>query len=283
MSTKYGLVVLTVLMLAAPAWANFVADTALFPVVAHTAGLEGTRWVTDLTIFNPMDYEVSVGIQFHPADQDNDEQTVYRLPSPLVVGPHQTVMIEDLLQDLYGFDEDTKGYLFIIVSPPFLPNPQGTKIHATVRIYNTGGGEGTYGQTVPSLAPAVNVGWSSSFITGARNDEAFRSNLGITNLKPPGRVHYRIFAHDHTVVAEGFKDLQQLTVSQWSFEQLGIGSVEGPLTVELWMDPDDASPDPCALKFPNAFFAYVSKVDNLTGDAEFLLGIPMTPTICEAQ
>jgi hypothetical protein len=170
-----------------------------------------------------------------------------------------------------------------MVRPPWLPNPEGTKIHATVRIYNTGGVEGTYGQTVPSLPPATNVGWSASFITGARSDDAYRSNLGIACMADSVRVHYRIFAHDHSVVVEGFKDLDQASMSQWSFEQLGVGSVEGPLTVELWLDAEDAHPDPCSIEFPNAFLAYVSKVDNLTGDAEFLLAIPMMPFICEGR
>jgi hypothetical protein len=31
----------------------------------------------------------------------------------------------------------------------------------------------------------------------------------------------------------------------------------------------------------NAFAAYVSKVDNRTGDAEFLTALPMYPYICE--
>jgi hypothetical protein len=281
MSHKYAVVVLAVLMLATPASANLITDLAFVPVAAHTAGLHGTQWVTDLTIFNPMDYEVSVGVQFQPADQDNTDATVYR--HTVVVGPRETMLIEDLLPTHYGIEGDMKGSLLVMVRPPWLPNPAGSKIHATVRIYNTGGGEGTYGQTVPSLVPAINVGWSSSFVTGARNDDAFRSNLGIACLGFPVRVHYRIFAHDHTVVVEGFEDLAQISMSQWSFDQLGVGDVEGPLTVELWLDPDDAPADPCAIDFPDAFLAYVSKVDNLTGDAEFLLAIPMSPHICEER
>jgi hypothetical protein len=284
MAKTYGLVVLALLMLAAPVSAQLIADLAFFPVVAHTDGLHGTRWVTDVTVFNPMDYEVEVGLQFHIADEfSTGYNIIYRLPEPLVVGPRETVMIEDALKTLYGFEEDTKGSFLVMARPPHLPNPEGTKILATARIYNTGGTEGTYGQTVPSLIPAVNLGGSSSFITGARNDSAFRSNLGIVCMADPVRVHYRIFVSDHTVVAEGFKDLKYLTTHQWSFEQLGVGNVEGPVTVELWLDPDDALDDPCSIEFPDAFLAYASKVDNLTGDAEFLLAIPMTPDNCEGH
>jgi hypothetical protein len=283
MPLRFVLVILVALMLAPPASAQLITDLAFFPVVAHAAGLKGTQWVTDLTVFNPMDHEVEVGVQFHLADQPNWAGTIYRPHEPLILAPHETVLIEDVLEDLFGFEDDTTGSLFLIVRPPHLDNPEGTKVLATVRIYNTGGIEGTYGQTVSSLEGAVNVGWSSSYITGARNDGAFRSNLGIACLGYPIRVHYRVFASDHTVISEGSKDLMSASTHQWSFEQLGVGTIEGPLTVELWFDPDDAPDDPCAIEFPDAFLAYASKVDNLTGDAEFLLAIPRSPYICEAR
>ena len=50
--------------------------------------------------------------------------------------------------------------------------------------------------------------------------------------------------------------------------------------MELWLDADDASQDPCAGLFANGFFAYVSKVDNLTGDAEFDLCVPHEAFYC---
>ena len=54
-----------------------------------------------------------------------------------------------------------------------------------------------------------------------------------------------------------------------------------PPTVELWLDPDDMVEDPCAAEFTTGFLAYVSKVDNGTGDAEYLTAAPMMPyTAC---
>ncbi len=56
--------------------------------------------------------------------------------------------------------------------------------------------------------------------------------------------------------------------------------VDGPLTVELELDPAYMSEDPCALDIPVAFIAYVSKVDNGTGDAEFLSAAAIEPYYC---
>jgi len=272
-------IALAVLLLAAPASAQFISDVMIVPVVAHTGGLNGTVWVTDLTIFNPMDYAVTVGIQFQPADRPLSPGQIHQ--STTVLGPGETMMIEDLLPTWYGLEGDLKGWVLLITRPPHVANPYGTKVHATARIYNTGGDEGTYGQTIPAVEATVNVGWSSSLVTGARNDDGYRSNLGIACMNISVRANYRITASDGTVVAESFKDLLQWSMQQWSFDELGVGSVQGPLTVELWMDPADATPLPCAMEFPKAFAAYVSKVDNLSGDAEFLPAVPMSPFVCD--
>jgi hypothetical protein len=155
---------------------------------------------------------------------------------------------------------------------------------AVTRTYNTGGAEGTFGQTVPSLvAGGLNVFAESSFITGARNDDEFRSNLGIAGQSALGtiRVHYRIMDQEGIVLVEDSKRIRIASMNQWSFDSLGVGSVEGPLTVELWLDPDDLDEDPCEPIFPTGFLAYVSKVDNGTGDAEYLTAAPMMPyTAC---
>jgi hypothetical protein len=278
-------ILVLVLVLATPAAAQEIFDTQVFAVVARGAGLLGTQWVTDLTVFNPTGAEVTIGIQFFVAGQDNLLDPTF--PNRLVLAPHETLMVEDVLLNTFGYDEDIKGVLAMVADPNYLTdNEEGAAILAVTRTYNTGAAEGTFGQTVPSLVSAVNVGWGSSFITGARNDDAFRSNLGIAGTSPMGtiRVFYRIMDHEGTVLAEGSKRLRIASMNQWSFEQLGVGSVAGPLTVELWLDPADMDEDPCAFDFPTGFLAYVSKVDNGTGDAEYLTAAPMVPyTACLMQ
>jgi hypothetical protein len=195
------------------------------------------------------------------------------------------MLVEDVLLNIFGIDEAAMGMLAMISDSMFIPgNPEMDAVMAVTRTYNVGSPEGTFGQTVPSLVTAVNVGWASSFITGARNDEFFRSNLGIgsTSMISGITVYYRITDSDGNVVVEGSKVLRVASMNQWSFSSLGVGAVEGPLTVELWMDPAQMNDDPCEEDLPIGFFAYVSKVDNGTGDAEYLMAAPMIPYICEA-
>jgi hypothetical protein len=131
------------------------------------------------------------------------------------------------------------------------------------------------------LGPIVPVDRS----TGARNDDDFRSNLGIVGLSlfEEIQVHYRIQAADGSVLAEGVKTIPTATVRQWSFAQLGVGHVPGTLTVELWLDPASQTPDPCNVDFPNMFVGYVSKVDGNpdgTGDGEFIYAAPTDELDC---
>jgi hypothetical protein len=266
--------------MAVPVVAQEALDTQFFPVVARGAGLAGTMWVTDLVVTNPMDEPVTVGIGYFPSNQDNLFDPTF--PDRLELDAGETLIAEDVLFDLFGVEEG-KGGLVLLADPNYIQgNPEGAKICAVTRTYNMGSELGTYGQTVPSLVVNANVGWAPSVIVGARNDEDFRSNLGIgsTSVMSPIRVHYEIKDAAGTVLAEGWKNIRVASMNQWSFQQLGVGVVEGPLTVELELDPANMVGDPCDMDIPVAFMAYVSKVDNGTGDAEFLTAAAMEPYYC---
>ncbi len=275
------LATLAVVLLAVPASAQEILDTQIFPVVARGPGLGGTLWVTDLVVSNLMDEPITIGIQYLPERQDNLFNPMF--PDRLELEPGETIIAEDVLQSVFGYEEGTKGALGLVADPNYLVgNPEGTHFLAVTRTYNVGSELGTFGQTVPSLVVNINVGWASSFITGARNDADFRSNLGIfgTSVYAPMTIHYRIKDGGGAVLAEGAKTLHIASLQQWSFEQLGVGEVDSPLTVEMWLDPASMSEDPCAEDFPNGFLAYVSKVDNGTGDAEFLSAASVEPYYC---
>ncbi|RLE21795.1 MAG: hypothetical protein DRJ65_15285 [Acidobacteria bacterium] len=275
------LVTLTVFLIVTPVFAQEVLDLQFFPVVARGAGFANTMWVTDLVMTNPMDVPITIGVQFFPANQDNQFNPFF--PDQFELGPGKTAIAEDLLQLVFGYEEGIKGSLVVLADPNYLlGNPEGTVFCAVTRTYNVGSAAGTFGQTVPSLVVNANVGWASSFITGVRNDADFRSNLGIANTSPMAqiKVYYRIRDRDGTTLAEGSKNIKIMSMNQWSFQQLGVDQVTGPLSVELWLDPSSMSEEPCEEAIPNAFMAYVSKVDNVTGDAEFLSAAAMKPYYC---
>ncbi|HOC43857.1 MAG TPA: hypothetical protein PKJ99_12650 [Thermoanaerobaculales bacterium] len=266
------------LFAALPAAGQQISDFQVFPIVARTAGVGGTQWVSDLTMFNPHDHALTVGLQFFPADQANTFN--FLMPDRVTLDPRETVIFEDVLHGFFGYDTDIKGALVASSDHELIPaNPENDDFTAVTRTYNIGSPLGTFGQTIPALESTYNPGLGSSFATGARNDDRFRSNLGIVNLSLDEeiRVHYRIRSANGTILVEGLKAIPAVSVRQWSFAQLGIGHASGPLTVELWLDPGSVTPDPCNADFPNMFVGYVSKVDGNptgTGDGEFIYAAP---------
>jgi hypothetical protein len=263
--------------------AQEISDTQIFPVVARTAGAGGTQWVSDVTIHNLEDHALVVGIQLFPADQANTFNILF--PDRFTLAARETRIIEDVLSSVFGYTSNIKGVLVMTVSEDFIPaNPEDSDIVAVSRTYNVGSPEGTYGQTVLSPAEVVLAGNSEPVVaTGARNDGLFRSNLGIVSLSILSgiTVHYRILDEDGVVLAQGLRQIPQATMKQWSFEQLGVGQVEGALTAEVWLDPASVSPDPCNADFPVELVGYVSKVDNGTGDAEFIMASSTSPLECD--
>lgn len=284
MSWRSQLLGLVVLSAALPAAGQQVSNFQFFPIVARTAGVGGTQWVSDLTIYNPHDYALVVGLQFFPADQANVFNPLF--PMRVTLDPRETVVLEDVLHALFGYDTDVKGALLTSSDHDLIPaNPENDDYAAVTRTYNVGSPLGTFGQTVPALDSTYNAAWWPSIATGARNDERFRSNLGIVSLSlvEEIQVHYRIQAASGSVLVEGVKSIPTASVRQWSFAQLGVGRVAGPLTVELWLDPASQTPDPCNADFPNIFVGYVSKVDGNptgTGDGEFIYTAPTDELDC---
>ncbi len=290
-------VVLTMVLafgVVAPGAAQVVDETQVFPVVAHTEG-DGdppTSWRSDLTVHNVMDVELTVGVMFLPFSQGNDAEEGDM--EELILDPRETLTVEDVVATLFGINTDTKGTLLLMCDAETFPsNPDDAAMLATTRTYNVGSAVGTYGTGVPAIpfsGRILNAGQSNSLITGARNDSDYRSNLGIVNISFSGlaiTVHYRFLDEDGSVIATGSKYLSEYSGEQWSFSQLGVPNViEGPLTVELWLDPDDIAGDPCELEEDdlNLFVAYATKVDGNptgSGDGEFIYAASLEDVECD--
>jgi len=278
----------------APGAAQVVDETQIFPVVAHTegAGDPPTSWRSDLTVHNVMDSELTVGAFFLPFNQGNDPEEGEM--EELILDPRETLTIEDVIVNLFGITEDTSGALLLQCDAETFPsNPDDAAMLATTRTYTVGSAVGTFGTAVQAVhlsGRILNAGQSISLITGARNDSDYRSNLGIVNISfsgAPITVHYRFLDEEGSAIASGSKDLLEYTGGQWSFKRLGVPRViEGPLTVELWLDPDDIVGDPCELDEDdlNLFVAYATKVDGNptgSGDGEFIYAASLEDVECD--
>lgn len=277
-------ILLTCVVIAASAGAQIDAQehssTLVFPVVARTTGVGTSRWVSDLTVNNLIDQGVTVGIQFFPENQANSLDPTF--PDRIQLGPRETAVIEDILMTEFGYSTNIKGMLVVTVDPDLVQgNPQGSIIAGVTRTYNAADPAGTYGQTVSSSEAYAST-TTPLVATGARFDGSFRSNLGVGNIGffEELRFNYRVRGESGAVLAEGSQSIPPLSVRQWSLQQLGLTQVDGGLTIEVWLDEGSVNQDPCA-SGANAIIAYISKVDNGTGDAEFIHALSTERLPCD--
>ena len=286
----------TVLVLAVvvPGAAQIVNETQFFPVVAHTSGAGDppTSWRSDLTVHNVMDAALTVGVLYFESGNVTEPGT-YMLT--LTLDARETRTVEDIVATLFGITNNSKGSLLLQCDDSMFPlNPDGSVMLATTRTYNVGSEVGTFGTAVPTVQFSdafLNGGQSISLITGVNNDENFRSNLGIVNFSTaavPITVHYQFLDQNGLPIpgASGSKDLDAFDMNQWSFKKLGVPSViEGPLTVELWLDPEDIPGDQCEIDDDAVLFvAYATKVDGNptgSGDGVFIYATPLERIECD--
>jgi len=276
---------LVLMLWVTPGIAQTVSSIHVVPVVAHTtgAGDPPTYWLSDLTIHNPNESAVTVAVAFGAEGVENRFEQI--TPVILQIAAGSTLAYEDVLASLFEVTDNLKGVLLIDAGYIYsLGNPPGTGVLVTSRTYNTGDPRGTFGQTVPSASLSMNFTDASSIVTGARFDDRYRSNLGIVNVSPESvLIYWEAFDADGQSIGSGSKTMLAFSMGQWSFSDLGIGSQQGPITLRLWMDSANVTPDPCATLFANGFIAYVSKVDgnpNGTGDGELLQAVPMSVPGC---
>lgn len=255
------------------------------PVVAHTtgAGDPPTNWVSDVTVHNPNDFPMTAAMVF--AEEGVPNQFDQVIPILFQIQANGTTTMEDVLASVFNVSSNLKGAVLIDVGYLFpLGNPEGAGILVTSRTYNTGDPRGTFGQTVPSASAFLNFTGHPSVVTAARYDARYRSNLGVLNISPEDVVvHWAALAANGEILASGSRTMPEMSMIQWSFSQLGIPTRSGPLTLRLWLDEADVTPDPCAVLFANGFVAYVSKVDGNpegTGDAELLFAVPTSIPDC---
>lgn len=268
------------ILMSFPVVAVEYVDTLVFPVVARTAGSGDSQWVSDLTVHNLLDEPITVGLQFYPENQANSLDMDF--PDRIELGARETRLIGDVLATVFGYDTDIKGMLLVTANAGMIDgNNPDANIAAITRTYNAADPAGTYGQSVSSLELFFPLA-APVLATGARFDDTYRSNVGFVSLAlfQQVTVHYRILEPDGSVAAEGSRTVPPLSMRQWSFQQLGASPIEGAMSVELWLDEDDVGEDPCDFGAP-AIQGYVSKVDNGTGDAEFIPAFWTDQNPCE--
>ncbi len=245
-----------------------ITDTYVITAAANTPGQNGTRWLTQLSIFNPhLDYPLNVSVTLLRTGGAPGGEKLIEIP------PNATFITDDLMADV--FNSAGSGSLLLATfteDNPELPDDEviSRAFLVTSNTYNNA--EGTYGQTIPGVWTGLldfdydNI---TSIAHGIDNSTRlkFRTNVGAVNL---GRCGITIFvsaydADGNTVLDDAPFGVPPL--AHWQ-ERLPV-SLEGGSIEFLVNDPCTADESRYAVVFP-----YTSTIDDISGDPRY-----QTPTL----
>lgn len=255
-----------------PAQAQMVSPIQILPVVAKLAGAAGTDWMTSMSVSNVTDETVNVTAMFFRENTNNQPFAGPEHSFSLAAG--RTTTVDDLLGSWFAGQGNTKGFLILLAEAS--GGGDDALIAATARVFNNANPNATYGQAVSSNLTAFVFGRGTAVMPGARWDGRARSNVGVVNLAfQPLDVVVTTYDAAGAMVSSVNRQVNTFSLAQWSLSQLGVSNLSPPGRVEVMVDPASIDWDPCdPLTWgpgmsPGLFMAYMSKVDQATGDAEF--------------
>jgi len=168
---------LLAVMVFSPAQAQ-LSSAWIVPAAAHTSGVGGTFWKTDLSVQNPQQYELNLVVQYLPADRNNSGG----VPTmDLVIYPWETLNFWDVLGP-EGFDAYGTGALLVYVPLEYACEGSSCDFLVSSRTYTVDpwGGGGELAQGIPGATVLEGTDWVTfGYATGILNDgAAFRCNFG---------------------------------------------------------------------------------------------------------
>jgi hypothetical protein len=271
--------VLTVVIgvaVAAPCAAQIALPIHIMPVMAKVSGAADTDWVSSLSVSNISGEPADVTALFFEENRNNIP--LFGPSHEFTVSAGATVTVDDVLGEWFPDQGDTKGFLVLLGEAPGAEEDPFL-LTATGRIFNNADPSATYGQTVPPGELGLMVAPGASNLPGARSDDAVRSNVGVVNLSLfPLDIIISVFDADGHEVLSAERRVRAFSLMQWSLSNLGVGSLTVPGRVRIHVDPETVTWDPCFSEEPDIddlqgiFMTYLSRVDQTTGDAEFVLG-----------
>jgi hypothetical protein len=240
-----------------------ITDTYVVTAAANAPGQNNTRWLTQLSIFNPhFDYPLTVSVTLLRTGGAPGEEKLIEIPA------NGVFISDNAMVDV--FNSSGTGSLLLAAfteDNPQLPDNEVISRAFLVSSNTYNNAEGTYGQTIPGVWTGLldfDYDGITSVAHGIDNSSRleFRTNVGVVNLGRCG-ITVRVSVYD----ADGFEVIKDAPfgvppLAHWQ-ERLPV-TVEGGSVEFLVQDPcwDDA--DDYAVVFP-----YTSTVDNISGDPRY--------------
>lgn len=275
---KEFLVVIAAVAAAGSVSAQVALPIAVVPVIAKVSGAAGTDWMTSLSISNISGFSVDVEARFLKENTANIPIFVPVERFALDIG--ETITVDDVLGTWFPNQGDTKGFLLVLAEPTD-GRDEAAVVVVTGRVFNNADPSATYGQSVPSSLFHIALGSATAVMPGAQWDDAKRTNVGVVNLSLDQiDVIITVYGADGSVIVAENLRVKSFSLRQRSLEQLGVSELSPPGRVEVQIDPESITWDPCDINLEEldlsslqgVFIAYMSRVDQVTGDAEFILG-----------
>lgn len=243
------MLVVLVLLTATFAGAQFVAPGGSFPVVANLPGLNNTDWRTDVSVVNLAATGTSITLLLQPEIRNGAPVFEPVIIDSVNIAAGAQLTMRNIVETVFGLS-NTKGALSIFSN-------DGAPLVMSARIYTYGDDGGSYGQNVEGLLVA-NDAWTP----GITHDDFYRTNIGIyLPFDPlpgaPVRFAIRVYNNGGTEVGSGAFIFNDAGVQQLSLSAFGVSTL-----LDGYVEFDSLDPTV-------NFFAYASRVDEISGDAVF--------------
>lgn len=235
-----------------------VNDTYVIPVAANVAGAYSTRWMTQLSIFNPQtQYPLAVDVVFVPTGGGKSLEALLKVPAN---GGWYT---DNALSDIFGVAGS--GALLIAVFPEdnrSVPNDVLSRSFLVTSNTFNNSSAGTFGQTVQGTWTGLQdyaTDGISAVAHGVRNiaRQGWRTNIGAVNL---GRqsVTLRVTVYDY----DG-----RTILNRAPFFIPPMAHFQDRLPIEVDRASIEFFVDDSSKK--GVVFPYVSTIDQLSGDPTY--------------
>lgn len=245
-----------------------VNDTYVVPAIANTSGANSTRWLTELSIFNPQRHALKVTMVYLPTG------VAPAVTVDVNVAPNMTAFAENILGDV--FSRSGTGSILIATFPeknPTVPNSiLARSFIVNSRTYNTAS-SGTFGQSIAGRwvgLQDIDVDGLSAIAPGVVNSTSsstgFRTNIGAVNLgRSSVTLRVTVFDADGNVVPNGNAIPFTVPPEGHLQDRLPVAVSHG--SIEFWVDGDAFQNDP---KNRAVVFPYASMIDNRSGDPVYI-------------
>ena len=238
------LLAVSLILVAAPSWAQFVAPGGTIPVVANLSGKNGTFWRSDVQILNLGDSSTSVVMQLYPEIVNGVAAFQPMVSDPITIAGGSQLILSNILQSKFGLI-DVKGALMIY-------STDGTPLVLASRTY-TNGSAGSYGQDVSSILVD-----GSAWVAGVENDSAYRTNLGIFwPWDESVQFIVNIYTADGQPAGSGQITFSQAGLQQKGLDAFNVGVLPAGYIVITCNKPGEL------------WYAYGTTVDQASGDAVY--------------